>query len=87
MNEKEEEQKEQQQIKFHREYLCVSLIARSPHLRAKILWCTCLQCHLQTSPPINIQSFRTRGWNPNIFVNLEPMQNFRTLGQPLLGKK
>ena len=31
MNEKEEEQKEQQQIKFHREYLCVLLIARPPH--------------------------------------------------------
>jgi hypothetical protein len=23
-------------------------------------------------------------WIPNIFVNEEPMQNFRTLGEPLL---
>ena len=27
------------------------------------------------------------GWNPDIFVNLEHMQNFSTLGQDLHGEK
>ena len=26
-------------------------------------------------------------WNPIIFVNYEPMQNFRTIGEPFLGEK
>ena len=58
--------------------------------------------HLQTSP-LTPQNYRNTGQllkipaeiyhsaggrgNPSIFVNKEPIENFRTLGQPLLGEE